>query len=235
MPLWSPMPACGSVTAKALSSLQARPTATAPRGLRQRRPRTRNLAQALSRVRSGDDLAFTRSDWTRGIEWWRFNLPWDYDYEGDGSKTANRRFTPSCHAIFLRPGETVHMKHYARDVKRFGTGARTSANCRKPLGRQRGKNNQRSTLTLDWNPRGNAMTELRLPGNARRGQYRVEIDGRTTARFTVADFRLPVCKSEVTIPTPNGGRWRQRQCRCAPVVPFRRSGQRRRSHCTLPL
>ena len=153
-------------------------------------------------AQSGDDLAFTRSDWTRGIEWWRFNLPWDYDYEGDGSK-SKQAFHTILPRNLLRPGETVHMKHYARDVKRFGTGAPDIGKLPKNLSVVNEGNNQRSTLTLDWNPRGNAMTELRLPGNARRGQYRVEIDGRTTARFTVADFRLPVYKSEVTIPTPN--------------------------------
>ncbi len=153
-------------------------------------------------AQAGDDIAFTRSDWTRGIESWRFNLPWDYDYEGDGNN-AKQAFHTILPRNLLRPGETVHMKHYARDLKRFGTGAPDIGKLPKNLSVVNEGNNQRSGLTLDWNARGNAMTELRLPGNARRGQYRVEINGRTTARFTVADFRLPVYKSEISIPTAN--------------------------------
>ncbi|MBL8308919.1 MAG: hypothetical protein JNL19_00710 [Burkholderiales bacterium] len=150
----------------------------------------------------GDDLAFTRTDWTRGIESWRFNLPWDYDYEGDDASGKQVLHTILARNL-LRPGETVHMKHYARDQKRFGTGAPEVGKLPKNVSIVNVGNNQRSTLTLDWSARGNAVTELRLPGNARRGQYRVEINGRTTGRFTVADFRLPVYKSELSIPIPN--------------------------------
>lgn len=153
-------------------------------------------------AQAGDDIAFTRSDWTRGIESWRFNLPWDYDYEGDGDKTKQAFHTILARNL-LRPGETVHMKHYARDLKRFGTGAPDITKLPRNVSIINEGNNQRSSINLDWSARGNAATELRLPSNAKRGQYRIEINGRTTGRFTVADFRLPVYKSEVSIPTPN--------------------------------
>ena len=94
------------------------------------------------------------------------------------------------------------MKHYARDLEALWHRRPDIGKLPKNLSVVNEGNNQRSGLTLDWNARGNAMTELRLPGNAKRGQYRVEINGRTTARFTVADFRLPVYKSEISIPRP---------------------------------
>ena len=153
-------------------------------------------------AQSGDDTAFTRSDWTRGIEQWRFNLPWDYEYDGDAgnSKQAFHTILPR---NLLRPGETVHMKHYARELKRYGTGAPEVGKLPKALSIINEGNNQRSTMALVWSASGNALTELKLPANAKRGQYRIEISGRTTGRFTVADFRLPVYKSEINVAEAN--------------------------------
>jgi alpha-2-macroglobulin len=155
-------------------------------------------------AQSGDDTSFTRSDWTRGIESWRFNLPYDYDYDEDGEGATRKTLTHTILARnLLRPGETVHMKHFAREKKRFGTGTPDVAKLPKTLAIVNEGSNERSSLNVAWSSRGNAITELRLPQNAKRGQYRVEIAGRTTARFTVADFRLPVYKSEVSAPNAN--------------------------------
>jgi alpha-2-macroglobulin len=153
-------------------------------------------------AQSGDDLSFTRSDWTRGIEQWRFNLPWDYESD-DGSAGGKQSFHTILARNLLRPGETVHMKHYAREQKRFGTAAPEVTKLPKTVSVVNEGNNERSTLNLSWNGRGNAVSELRLPQNAKRGQYRLEISGRTTGRFTVADFRLPVYKAEVSMADAN--------------------------------
>ena len=153
-------------------------------------------------AQSGDDTAFTRSDWTRGIEQWRFNLPWDYEYDNDGG-ASKQAFHTILARNLLRPGETVHMKHYARELKRYGTGAPEVSKLPKTVSIINEGNNQRSTMPLEWSVRGNAITELKMPTNAKRGQYRVEISGRTTGRFTVADFRLPVYKSEISIAEAN--------------------------------
>jgi alpha-2-macroglobulin len=153
-------------------------------------------------AQSGDDVSFTRSDWTRGIESWRFNLPYDYDYDGEDGTRKTLTHTILARNL-LRPGETVHMKHFAREKKRFGTGAPDIAKLPKTIAIVNEGSNERSSVNLAWTSRGNAVTELRLPQNAKRGQYRVEIAGRATSRFTVADFRLPVYKSEVSAPNAN--------------------------------
>ena len=154
-------------------------------------------------AQSGDDTAFTRSDWTRGIEQWRFNLPWDYDGDGDNSSNGKQALHTILARNLLRPGETVHMKHYARELKRYGSGAPEVGKLPKTVSIINEGNNQRSTMPLAWSTTGNAITELKMPANAKRGQYRVEISGRTTGRFTVADFRLPVYKSEISIADAN--------------------------------
>ena len=59
-------------------------------------------------ARKGDDLSFTQSDWQKGIEPWRFNLP---------SSDATE-INLVAHTVFDRPlfraGETVSMKHFVR-------------------------------------------------------------------------------------------------------------------------
>ena len=153
-------------------------------------------------AQAGDDTTFTRTDWTRGIEQWRFNLPYDYDYDGGDGNSKQAIHTVLARNL-LRPGETVNMKHFARELKRFGTAAPDAAKLPKTLAIVNEGNNERSSLNLTWNARGNSLSDLKLPANAKRGQYRVEISGRTTARFTVADFRLPVYKAEVSVPEAN--------------------------------
>jgi hypothetical protein len=53
-------------------------------------------------------MTFTLSDWDRGIETWRFNLP--TGYFGADNVIASTVFDRT----LLRAGETVHMKHFLR-------------------------------------------------------------------------------------------------------------------------
>ncbi|MFN3630334.1 MAG: MG2 domain-containing protein, partial [Casimicrobiaceae bacterium] len=150
---------------------------------------------------TGEDTAFTRSDWTRGIEWWRFNLPWSDGLfsEGDGKRVLHTVLARN----LLRPGETVHMKHFARELMRFGAGAPDIAKLPRVVSIVNEATNEQSTRLLTWSSRGNAVTELRLPPNAKRGLYTIRIGDVVTGRFTVADFRLPVYKAEVALPRAN--------------------------------
>ena len=77
--------------------------------LRQRRATTAPTPTSSApapRTREGvEDLAFTWSDWQRGIEPWRFNVPTSLDAEPD--RIAHTVFDRT----LLRAGETVSMKH----------------------------------------------------------------------------------------------------------------------------
>ncbi|WP_218151255.1 alpha-2-macroglobulin [Roseateles sp. YR242] len=55
------------------------------------------------------DFSFLFSNWNRGIEQWRFNLPTSYA----GSDTPARAHTVTDRPL-LRPGETLSMKHFFR-------------------------------------------------------------------------------------------------------------------------
>jgi uncharacterized protein YfaS (alpha-2-macroglobulin family) len=179
-------------------------TRTSPEGLARltyRLPKAQRDCPLFVFASAGDDTAFTRSDWTRGIEWWRFNLPWDD--AGEGSADGKRALHTVLARNLLRPGETVHMKHFARALKRFGTGAPDVGKLPRSASIVNEGTNERTTLPLTWSARGNAASELRLPPNAKRGQYTVQIGDVVTGRFTVADFRLPVYKAEVALPRAN--------------------------------
>ena len=174
---------------------------TSPEGmarLNYRSPKNVSACPLFYFAAQGDDTSFARGDWTRGIEWWRFNLP--SDALDDGDPIGRRVLHTVLPRNLLRPGETVQMKHFARDLKRFGTGAPDVARLPRSAQIVNESSNERTPLALTWSARGNATSELRLPTNARRGRYRVEIGERVTARFTIADFRLPVYKAEVSLP-----------------------------------
>ena len=68
-----------------------------------------NLSVHFKRGRSSS-LVWVSSEWMRGIEPWRFNLPYSQD-GGDGPDAV-------AHTVFdrtlLRVGETVSMKHFLR-------------------------------------------------------------------------------------------------------------------------
>jgi hypothetical protein len=63
-----------------------------------------------------EDLAFTWSDWQRGIEPWRFNVPTSLQAEPD--RVAHTIFDRT----LLRAGETVSMKHLIRTQTSKGFG-----------------------------------------------------------------------------------------------------------------
>jgi uncharacterized protein YfaS (alpha-2-macroglobulin family) len=65
---------------------------------------------------SVEDLAFTWSDWTRGIEAWRFNLP--VIYETDNVEHAHTILDRN----LLRAGDRVSMKHLIRSLSAQGFG-----------------------------------------------------------------------------------------------------------------
>ena len=72
------------------------------------RQRPRHPAHTADGKGTVQDMAFTWSDWNRGIEAWRFNLP----------TSTSARPDERAHTVFdrtlLRAGETVSMKHILR-------------------------------------------------------------------------------------------------------------------------
>ncbi|MDO8699421.1 MAG: MG2 domain-containing protein [Rhodoferax sp.] len=152
-------------------------------------------------VQSGvEDLAFTWSDWHRGIEPWRFNVP----------TSSNARPDERAHTIFDRPllraGETVSMKHILRTETSSGFGltpVQPGTLVMTHVG-----SGQQYTQPLVWRKTAtggqSAESSFAIPPGAKLGFYDVSLRGTgnqrnfSTGQFRVEEFRLPVLEGRVT-------------------------------------
>lgn len=144
-----------------------------------------------------EDLAFTWSDWYRGIEPWRFNVPTSHDPMPD------RRMHTVMDRTLLRAGETVSMKHLVRTETRSGFGlpdARPTELVVTHVG-----SGQQFTQALQWRSTAtgglSAESRFQVPPAARLGQYQVELRGNgashASGEFRVEEFRLPVFEGRI--------------------------------------
>ncbi|WP_374358990.1 MG2 domain-containing protein [Pseudoduganella danionis] len=160
-------------------------------------------------ARSGNDMTFTASDWTRGIESWRFNVP-----SGD-RRDENVLATTVFDRTLLRAGETVHMKHFLRRHTEQGfsllTADSASNRGRGAYGRQltpderkaqpenvqllHEGSEQRYQVALKWSANGSAESEWHIPADAKQGWYQLLLGGRDAGRFRVEQFRVPTMKA----------------------------------------
>ncbi|WP_404303226.1 MG2 domain-containing protein [Alicycliphilus denitrificans] len=153
-------------------------------------------------ARAQDELAFTWSDWQRGIEPWRFNVP----------TSSAPRPDERAHTLFdrtlLRAGETLSMKHLLRTQ----TGGGFALPRLRPdtLVITHAGSGQQFTQALAWRKTAtgglSAESSFAVPPAARLGQYQVELhagaDGsgqRTleSGSFRVEEFRLPVLEGRI--------------------------------------
>jgi hypothetical protein len=152
---------------------------------------------------SVEDMSFTWSDWHRGIEPWRFNLPTSRDTRPD----------ERAHTIFdrtlLRAGETVSMKHILRTETSKGFGladAQPATLVVTHVG-----SGQQYTQALAWRKTAtggqSAESTFAIPPAAKLGVYEVTLradeQGKrnrsfSTGQFRVEEFRLPVLEGRVT-------------------------------------
>jgi alpha-2-macroglobulin len=146
-----------------------------------------------------DDLAFTWSDWNRGIEPWRFNLP------------TSREPAPDqrAHTIFdrtlLRAGETVSMKHLLRTETKDGFGLPADKPGSVTITHVGSGQQYSDNLTWRKTPTGglSAESSFAIPPGAKLGAYQVCLEGTDnersfcTGQFRVEEFRLPVLEGRV--------------------------------------
>ncbi len=164
-----------------------------------------------------EDLAFTFSDWQRGIEPWRFNVPTNLQPEPD--RVAHTIFDRT----LLRAGETVSMKSLIRTQTSKGFGL--PENRPDTLVITHTGSGQRFTQPLTWRKTAtgglSAENSFAIPPAAKLGMYQVmlrtgggkdangdsdnEGDGEegyarsySTGMFRVEEFRLPVLEGRIS-------------------------------------
>ncbi|MBK8117985.1 MAG: alpha-2-macroglobulin, partial [Sulfuritalea sp.] len=157
-------------------------------------------------ARLNDDYSFVRSDWNEGIEPWRFGVAtWG---ESSGPRLIHTIFDRT----LLRPGQTVSMKHIARER---GSRGMSFADPATLPGRAliRHDSGAEYLLPLAWDAQGVALSQWKIPESAKRGSYAVELQGAkggnnggnsgngggnfSGGEFRVSDFRLPVFTGSV--------------------------------------
>ncbi len=146
------------------------------------------------------DMAFTWSDWQRGIEPWRFNVPTSSSPQPD----------EVAHTIFdrtlVRAGETVSMKHLLRSETGRGFGLPESDPATLVITHV--GSGQQYTQPLVWRKTAtgglSAENSFAVPPAAKLGVYSVELrgggeNGRSFAsgEFRVEEFRLPVLEGRI--------------------------------------
>ena len=140
-------------------------------------------------ARSGNDMTFTLSNWSEGIQSWRFNVPTE-DLRADKTIAAT-----VFDRTLLRAGETVHMKHFIR--RRSADGVAYAA----PQGKDsklvilHQGSDQKYELPLAWAGGGVAESTWTIPADAKQGTYEVMFDGRVGGSFRVEQFRVPTMKA----------------------------------------
>ncbi len=141
-------------------------------------------------ARLGEDYSFARSDWSEGIEPWRF-----------GVETWGEQSERTFHTVFdrtlLRPGQTVSMKHIARERNSRGFAYPDAKSLPTTLIIQHSGSGDEFRQPLAWDARGIAINQWKIPDSAKRGSYTVTLSGskhgeRESGEFRVSDFRLPV-------------------------------------------
>jgi uncharacterized protein YfaS (alpha-2-macroglobulin family) len=157
-------------------------------------------------ARLKEDYSFVRSDWNEGIEPWRFGVAtWG---ESAGPRLIHTVFDRT----LLRPGQTVSMKHIARDRGSRGMSFPDGATLPERIV-IRHDSGVEYKLPLSWDAQGVALSQWKIPESAKRGTYSVELQGgkgqgrnggnsggnsvADGGEFRVSDFRLPVFTGSV--------------------------------------
>ncbi len=167
------------------------------------------FVSARSTVGGVEDLAFTWSDWHKGIEPWRFNVPTSRDPVPDAL----------AHTIFdrtlFRAGETVSMKHVLRTETSKGFGLPETAPATLVITHV--GSGQQYTQPIVWRKTAtggqSAENTFAIPPAAKLGVYDVQLKGGgdsgnegrgsrnrsfTSGQFRVEEFRLPVLEGRIT-------------------------------------
>ncbi|MES2936446.1 MAG: MG2 domain-containing protein [Pseudomonadota bacterium] len=143
-----------------------------------------------------EDMAFSWSDWYRGIEPWRFNVPTSREALPDV------RLHTVMDRTLLRAGETVSMKHLIRSETRRGFDV--PGELPKELAITHTGSGQQFTQPIAWRKTAtggmSAENQFQIPPAAKLGEYQVELRGGRgggSGSFRVEEFRLPVLEGRI--------------------------------------
>ena len=117
------------------------------------------------------DMGFAYTDWDRGIEPWRFNVPVSAEGQPDiGAHTVFDR-------TLVRAGETVSMKHFVRRQSARGLAMLPAAQLPERMRLVHEGSGEEAVLPLQWPADGrSAISSWPVPAGARLGVWRVVLE-----------------------------------------------------------
>jgi len=155
------------------------------------------------------DTSFVFSQWQKGIESWRFNLPTDFQPEPEAR----------AHTVFdrtlLRAGETVSMKHFVRAETTKGLAYVDPALLPARVKIVHQGSGQEYTQPMQWNGQRSAVSTWSIPKAAKLGVYTVSLErdvppasaadrqmprSVASGEFRVEEFRVPLVDARVSGP-----------------------------------
>ena len=144
-----------------------------------------------------EDIAFTWSNWDKGIESWRFNVPSSRDAIPD----------QRVHTIFdrtlVRAGETVSMKHILRAETSHGLDRVANPPSSYSITHVGSGQEYKGELRWSTSATGgqSAQSTFTLPRNAKLGLYKVALVNKNQTQesgdFRVEEFRLPIFTGQI--------------------------------------
>jgi len=162
-------------------------------------------ARKADAAKGWTDMAFTWSTWNQGLEAWRFHLPYAggrWDYLDDQSM----RLHTVMDRTLLRAGQTVSMKHVARQEQLAGIGLAEASQLPDQLILTHDGSQQEFKFPLVWRAGRYAESTFEIPRDAKLGRYSVMLvssgrsRGWTTGSFRVEEFRLPLMAGRMVPP-----------------------------------
>ncbi len=153
-------------------------------------------------ARYNGDYSFARSDWNEGIEPWRFGV------ESWGDADNFKIHTVLDRSLF-RAGETVSMKHIARNRSSKGFAFPETANLPAKLVIRHQESGTEFVQPVSWDAQGIAVSQWKIPDSGKLGTYEVVLTRGgspnpnphlnptlnqewSTGDFRVSEFRVPV-------------------------------------------
>ncbi|HND85570.1 MAG TPA: MG2 domain-containing protein, partial [Pseudobdellovibrionaceae bacterium] len=174
-----------------------------------------NRCEIFVFAKKGDDFSFVSSTWSKGIEYFRFNLPSEY---------LNQTWGPSVmHSILDRmlaqPGDSIQMKHLLRDHTGSGFKMMSSERIPKRVLIVHQASQKTYTLPFEYDPKtGTATSKFIIPKDATLGRYSIYLSNKLelkktnsdendpfdwtakeSGHFVVSEYRIPLMRAAVQI------------------------------------
>ncbi|MDT8998766.1 MG2 domain-containing protein [Paucibacter sp. APW11] len=150
------------------------------------------------------DTAFVFSNWNRGIENWRFNVPTERGTE------RNARAHSVLDRSLLRAGETLSIKHFFRLETAQGLALAPPDQLPTRMKIIHEGSGQEFVQTLQWTGARFAAAQWQIPPAAKLGQYRIELERAAdddrrrrvwaSGGFNVEEFRVPLVDARLMAP-----------------------------------